>query len=105
MKLSQISNPNTATAPLMSEKVFLTDLKVSGNSLNCDCGIGWVEFWQRKKRQYFCSTQTWSDSTFSMSVRSSSTSRPMCNEIDDDLREVKCSNKNNQQLLEVSLLY
>lgn len=39
-KLSKISNPNTGIMPHMPDKVFLTDLKISGNSINCDCSIG-----------------------------------------------------------------
>lgn len=100
-KLTQISNPNSAIAPHTADKVFLTDIKVSGNALNCDCGIGWLEFWHRKKRQYFCSSQTWSDSAVGLSSRSPYSMAATCNDIDDDLRETKCSNKNNQQLLEI----
>lgn len=33
-------NPNTAQHPLESERVYLTDLKISGNSFTCDCEIG-----------------------------------------------------------------
>lgn len=61
----------------------------------------WIEFWQRKKRQYFCSAQTWEDITFGHSIYSPFMMKPTCNDIDDDLREIKCSNKNDQQLIEV----
>lgn len=40
--LSSIPNPNSARHPFMAEKVFLTNMKISGNTLNCDCGIGYV---------------------------------------------------------------
>ncbi|XP_037026425.1 chaoptin isoform X1 [Bradysia coprophila] len=100
-KLSKIPNPNTGNLPNLPDAVFLTDLKVASTSLSCDCGVGWIEYWQRKKRQYFCSAQSWSDSIFGPSSRSSWTKKEECNSIDDDLREVDCANKNNQQLLEV----
>lgn len=38
--LSSIPNPNSARHPFMAEKVFLTNMKISGNTLSCDCGIG-----------------------------------------------------------------
>lgn len=33
-------NPNTAQRPLEAERVYLTDLKIAGNSFSCDCEIG-----------------------------------------------------------------
>lgn len=38
--LTKLFNPNTAQRPLESERVYLTDLKIAGNSLSCDCEIG-----------------------------------------------------------------
>lgn len=38
--LNKQPNPNTAQRPLESERVYLTDLKIAGNSLSCDCDIG-----------------------------------------------------------------
>lgn len=38
--LVQQPNPNTAQRPLESERVYLTDLKIAGNSFTCDCDIG-----------------------------------------------------------------
>lgn len=40
LALSSIPNPNSARRPFMAEKVFLTNMKISGNSLSCDCGVG-----------------------------------------------------------------
>lgn len=70
-------------------------------TLSCDCDIGWVEFWQRKKRQYFCSDQeNWSDDEKLMSEVNDhfDCENPY---IDDDLRSARCSNKNGEPLLEV----
>lgn len=41
-KLSKVPNPNTGNMPNVPDAVFLTDLKLSSNSLNCDCGVGFV---------------------------------------------------------------
>lgn len=41
-KLGKIPNPNTGNLPNIPDAVFLTDLKISSTSLNCDCGVGLV---------------------------------------------------------------
>lgn len=38
--LTKQFNPNTAQRPLEAEQVYLTDLKIAGNSFSCDCDIG-----------------------------------------------------------------
>lgn len=38
--LTRQYNPNTAQRPLEAEHVYLTDLKIAGNSFSCDCDIG-----------------------------------------------------------------
>lgn len=101
-RLTKIANPGLAGNPhLAGRQVFLTDVKVSGALLNCDCGIGWVEFWQRKRRQYVCHTQTWTEQTFGMSSWTPHSVRPQCSRIDDDLRQAVCTNKQSQALMEV----
>lgn len=68
--------------------------------MSCDCDIGWIEFWQRKKRQYICSRQNWAEDTL---LKSEISYTDDCNDPDndDDLRSAKCSNKNDERLLEV----
>lgn len=85
----------------MPDKVFLADLNIHYTSLSCDCEIGWVEFWQRKKRQYFCSHQDWTDDD--KEVKSQTQIDENCDDFypDDDLRSVRCSNKNGEPLLEI----
>lgn len=61
----------------------------------------WIEYWQRKKRQYYCHTQTWTDQTFGLSTWTPHYVRPQCMRVDDDLRQAQCSNKQSKQLLEV----
>jgi hypothetical protein len=39
-KLTNIPNPNTAQFPQTHDKTFLTSLKWSGETLNCDCEVG-----------------------------------------------------------------
>lgn len=72
------------------------------NPLNlCIRADSWIEFWQRKKRQYFCHTQTWTESTFGLTSWTPHFAKPQCLHIDDDLRQATCTNKQSQQLLEV----
>lgn len=102
LQLSKIPNPNSAHYPLMPENVLLTEFNIHQNALTCDCDIGWVEFWQRKKRQYMCSSQKWSGTSFGSSSKSIGYTSEKCDDFeDDDLRTAKCTNKNNQNLLEV----
>lgn len=84
----------------MPDKVFLTDLNIHYTSLSCDCEIGWVEFWQRKKRQYFCSHQDWTDEE---GIKVQMETDDECDIFypDDSLRSVLCSNKNGEPLLEI----
>lgn len=65
------------------------------------CCCSWIEFWQRKQRQYYCHTQTWTETTFGLTAWTPHYAKPGCMQIDDDLRQAWCSNKQSQQLLEV----
>lgn len=100
-KFNGIPNPNSALYPNQADKILLTSLNLHFSSLSCDCEIGWVEFWQRKKRQFFCSQQEWIDET---EVKGQGDNdHEQCDDPfeDDDLRSVQCSNKNGESLLEV----
>uniref|UniRef100_A0A1Q3FSG3 Putative conserved secreted protein n=1 Tax=Culex tarsalis TaxID=7177 RepID=A0A1Q3FSG3_CULTA len=106
--LKSVPNPNSAHYLHLPEHVFLTDLKISGNSLACDCEIGWVEFWQRKRRQYMCPAQPWIEngsinSFFKQhaSALLSHSNTEDCEESADNLREASCSNKRDENLLDV----
>lgn len=66
----------------------------------------WIEYWQRKQRQYVCRAQTWSQDVFNSAYRSTVVSKNFCNlddghRLEDELRDVTCSNKNSQLLIEV----
>ncbi|XP_013188195.1 chaoptin isoform X2 [Amyelois transitella] len=52
--IMKVSNPGQKPWPGVPNNVFLQDILVAGNPLNCDCGIGWIEAWDRKRRQYLC---------------------------------------------------
>lgn len=99
-KFNTIPNPSTANYPNHPDKVLLTSLNIHYTSLSCDCEIGWVEFWLRKKRQYFCSEQQWSDET---ALKSQMDTSSNCDDIyqDDGLRSASCSNKKGEPLLEI----
>ncbi|KAJ9598947.1 hypothetical protein L9F63_010541 [Diploptera punctata] len=89
--LLTMGNPNTAEFPGSPKSMFLTELQLQGNKWTCDCQIGWVEVWLRKKRQYMCPAE-------------SRTRESICHEISaeqDDLREAKCDNRNNASFLEI----
>lgn len=99
-KLSSIPNPNSANYPNMPDRILLTGLNIRYTSISCDCDIGWVEFWQRKKRQYCCPEQQWDDE---MELKGQQSVLNNCDDIyqDDDLRSARCSNKNGEPLLEI----
>ncbi|EAT32230.1 AAEL015659-PA [Aedes aegypti] len=106
-QLKALPNPNSAHYLHLPEHVFLTDLHISGNSLSCDCEIGWIEFWQRKRRQYICPAHPWTESSSFNSHHRHLVSSLMthssddCEDSADDLREATCSNKKDENLLEV----
>ncbi|XP_067012092.2 chaoptin [Anabrus simplex] len=76
--LSSLANPSTGQYPGAPRKTFLVDMKLAYNQWSCDCQLGWVEVWQRKRHQY-------------LERRGA----------EDDLREAQCANKNNASLLEI----
>ncbi|GAB0092364.1 chaoptin [Sergentomyia squamirostris] len=103
--LIKIPNPNTGRIPQLPNQVYLVDLKLGNQQLSCDCGIGWIEYWSRKKRQYMCSSVTWTNDIFEMfstshPLEGKSNSRENC-ESENGLREAECSNKGSQSLIEV----
>lgn len=73
--------------------------------------IRWLEFWSRKQRQYVCRSQTWTDEVFESAIHSTVYSAAhdqstSCdnndeNSLENELREVTCSNKNSEPLIEV----
>ncbi|KFB38898.1 AGAP000019-PA-like protein [Anopheles sinensis] len=103
--LQSIPTPNTAHYLALPEYVFLTDLHISGTDLSCDCEIGWIEFWQRKRRQYLCPAQPWTETTltnyFKHATPLAYAKGADCDRSANELREARCSNKNNDLLLEV----
>ncbi|ETN67288.1 chaoptin [Anopheles darlingi] len=109
--LQSVPNPNTAHYLALPEHVFLTDLRLAGSELSCDCEIGWIEFWQRKRRQYLCPAQPWtlegtgqrtSYLLYGPATGPGADYRAAdCERSADDLREARCSNRNRELLLEV----
>lgn len=75
------------------------------------CAIfSWMEYWYRKQRQYVCRAQTWSEDVFNAPIQSNTfestvSNRGSCDadehRLENELREVTCSNKNDGQLMEV----
>lgn len=82
----------------MADEVYLTDLSLKFTSLSCDCEVGWIEFWQRIKRQHFCSSIEWPDD---VDFRTQLTFNENCEYDDEDYRTTKCSNKNSEPLIEI----
>jgi hypothetical protein len=99
-KLNTLPNPNSALYPNQPDSVLLTRLNLHYTSLSCDCDLGWIEHWQRKKRQYVCTQQDWAEDVL---LKSEQPFIDDCNDpyIDDDLRSARCSNKNSEPLLEI----
>ncbi|XP_026333455.1 chaoptin isoform X2 [Hyposmocoma kahamanoa] len=52
--ITKVLNPGQNQWPGVPNTVFLHDILVAGNPLVCDCGIGWIEAWDRERRQYLC---------------------------------------------------
>lgn len=102
--LKGVPNPNTASVVHLPEKVFLTSLRMGSNGLDCDCSLGWIEFWHRKKRQFLCSAQIWSDDLFGTQfydTQRDEKQQEICEDTEHGLREATCSNKKNENLVEV----
>ncbi|VEN62556.1 unnamed protein product [Callosobruchus maculatus] len=92
--LQTLNNPSTGSRPDLYRKTFLMDLKLTGNRWSCDCDLGWVEVWMRKRRQYICehSPPIYESSPHDSEYR--------CRQTDDDLRTALCSNKNNNTVID-----
>ncbi|CAH2085309.1 unnamed protein product [Euphydryas editha] len=52
--IARVPNPAKHEWPGVPNSLFLQDIYVAGNPLQCDCRIGWVQAWDRKRRQYLC---------------------------------------------------
>lgn len=89
----------------------------------------WLEYWYRKQRQFVCRSQTWTEDAFATPIHSTvfmstpaaaaatatavgeetadERSGASCNidenRFENELREVTCSNKNSEQLIEVRI--
>ncbi|XP_024081743.1 chaoptin isoform X2 [Cimex lectularius] len=74
--LTALGNPSNVDGPNRPHSTYLTELYLSGNKWNCDCKLGWIETWQRKRRQYGSHDYTI-----------------------DDVREAQCKNKQNKSML------
>ncbi|KAI9550756.1 hypothetical protein GHT06_013401 [Daphnia sinensis] len=83
-KLSTVAEPSTTIHPGTSGSVFLTQLQLADNPWNCDCSIGWVEFWMRRWRQQMCKDRC---SNYQSVMR--------------DLRAASCRNKANKPFMSV----
>lgn len=100
-RLNSLPNPHTAIHLNMADRVYLTNLDVKFTSFSCDCEVGWIEFWQRFKRQHFCSSVDFPDET---DFKTQLSFDDNCDDIypdDEDLRLTKCSNKNSESLIEI----
>ncbi|CAF4906675.1 unnamed protein product [Pieris macdunnoughi] len=53
-QLKRLPNPARKEWPGVPNDLFLDDILVASNPLVCDCGIGWIQAWDRKRRQYLC---------------------------------------------------
>ncbi|XP_045535328.1 chaoptin isoform X2 [Papilio machaon] len=82
-RLARVPNPAQKEWPGVPNHLFLHDILVAGNPLACDCGIGWIEAWDRKRRQYLCDGP--SD----------------CTATRDDVRFSVCPSYSNRTLIDV----
>ncbi|XP_049797448.1 chaoptin [Schistocerca nitens] len=85
--LRSLSNPNRAEFPGVPRKMFLNDLRLAHNLWDCNCQLGWVEVWQRKRHQYLCEDK--------------SSQETDCYGTSDDVRTATCANRGNVSLADV----
>jgi len=83
-KMTSVYEPSTTIYPGTPKTVFLTHLQMSGNPWSCDCTTGWVEFWLKKWRQYYCKERC---SDYYTIMR--------------DLRRTTCDNKSKKSFVTV----
>ncbi|XP_063392648.1 chaoptin isoform X1 [Cydia fagiglandana] len=81
--LMRAPNPGTREWPGVPNSVFLQDILVADNPIYCDCGIGWIEAWDRKRRQYLCESPS------------------KCVATRDDVRFARCSYYDNRTFSDV----
>ncbi|KAJ2947575.1 hypothetical protein O0L34_g17368 [Tuta absoluta] len=81
--ITRVLNPGQKEWPGVPNTVFIHDILVAGNPLACDCGIGWIEAWDRERRQYLC-TSPWK-----------------CIATRDDVRFSTCPYYDNRTLIDV----
>ncbi|XP_060524010.1 chaoptin isoform X2 [Cylas formicarius] len=93
-ELKSLMNPSTGSKPDLFKKTFLMELDITGNKWDCDCDLGWIEVWQRKRRQYICDRSPSVTPSFNHFDYS-------CRHVDDDLRTAACANRNNQSVIEI----
>ncbi|CAH0558981.1 unnamed protein product [Brassicogethes aeneus] len=93
-ELKSFLNPSTGMKPNLYKKTFLIDMDLSNNKWSCDCDLGWIEVWLRKKRQYLCGESPSSTPYFTHKDY-------ICRHADEDLRISNCNNKNNNSIMEV----
>nr|XP_022919332.1 chaoptin isoform X1 [Onthophagus taurus] len=87
LKLKSVPSPFSTDRPGDSNKPFLIDLDLSGSYI-CDCSLGWIETWDRKRRQYLCESNN-------------NEKDPSCMHVHDNIRSSLCTNKKNSSLIEV----
>ncbi|KAJ8916973.1 hypothetical protein NQ315_008373 [Exocentrus adspersus] len=94
--MQNLINPSSGYKPDLYKKPFLVDLKITGNKWSCDCDLGWIEVWLRKRRQYLCK-----EVSAGLSPPHITDPDYTCRQADDDLRTAVCSNKNNNTVIDV----
>ncbi|XP_023941108.2 chaoptin isoform X5 [Bicyclus anynana] len=81
--ITRAPNPAKNEWPGVPNSLFLRDIFVAGNPLNCDCRIGWIQAWDRKRRQYLCESPS------------------ECVATRDDVRFAKCPSHYNRTFSDV----
>ncbi|XP_045767708.1 chaoptin isoform X4 [Maniola jurtina] len=81
--ITRAPNPARNEWPGVPNSVFLHDIFVAGNPLYCDCRIGWIQAWDRKRRQYLCESPS------------------ECVATRDDVRFAKCPSHYNRTFSDV----
>ncbi|XP_047997382.1 chaoptin isoform X2 [Leguminivora glycinivorella] len=81
--LMRAPNPGTREWPGVPNSMFLQNILIADNPIYCDCAIGWIEAWDRKRRQYLCESPS------------------KCVATRDDVRLARCSYYDNRTFSDV----
>lgn len=106
-ELRELANPSTVGRPDATDGTWLRALRLGvGQPWSCDCELGWVETWLRKKRQYTCeegdedAQPDVDEDGKEVVFETMLPEEDACEPLGDDLRLAECRDRGNVSLLD-----